>query len=872
MEEYIFYFSDKLDKKTLLGNKGANLANMYDLGLPIPPGFTLTSDLCSYYYNNDNNLPKDLRTKLKNHIASLEKTSGKNFNGLNPLLLSVRSGACVSMPGMMDTILNLGLNNKTVKYLSDLTENPNFAYDCYLRFIEMFAQIVFGANKLIFDNAKIKIYGSLDESHTTNENSNLKERLVDEYYSELKKVAITIPEDPYEQLLLAIEAVIKSWNSQRAQVYRRLHHISETIGTAVTIQTMVFGNLNQNSCTGVVFSRNPSSGADEIYGEYILKAQGEEIVSGKRTPIYINDGSNSMKTVMPQQYSELQEYCKFLENKFKDIQDIEFTVEEGKLYILQARSAKRTANAAIKILTDFVEEGMISKEEALCRIDINQLGQLLHPSITKTNNISELAKGLAASPGAATGKVVFCSEAAERYSKDFDVILLRNETCPEDIKGMSLAKGIVTSKGGLTSHAAVVARGMGKPCICGTASLNIDPHKKIAKINDNIINEFDTISIDGSTGEIFLGEVEVTDATHSAEFDKILSWANETKALKIRANAETTTDISTAINFGCEGIGLCRTEHMFFDQQKISLVRQMIISQDYEERQNILEKILPLHTEDFVEIFRNLNGLPINIRLLDPPLHEFLPKEDQEIEELARQMNIKKEFILFYLDKISETNPMLGHRGARLGITHPDIYEMQINAIITAAIKVKKNNIPLNLEIMLPLISMEEELLFLIELIKDKSNTIMTREGVNIPYKIGTMIELPRAALIADRIAKHVDFFSFGTNDLTQTVYGISRDDISGFLPEYKSASILKTDPFTSLDIEGVGKIISIALEKGLSTNPSLSSGICGEHGGDPKSIEFFHSQNLDYVSCSPFRIPIARIAAAQAALKSLKI
>ncbi len=873
MERYIYNFGDKLDiegleHKNLLGNKGANLANMYNLGLPIPCGFTITTDLCSYYYKNNNTLPQGLVEGLKKHIAMLEKQSGKNFNNINPLLLSVRSGACVSMPGMMDTILNLGLNNQTVKYLGDITDNPNFAYDCYIRFLEMFSNIALGANNILFENAKIKIFGSKDEDHSITTNLELKKQLISQYEDDLKKAQITIPKDPYEQIMLAIEAIIKSWNSQRAQIYRRLHNIPDVIGTAVTIQSMVFGNLNEQSCTGVVFSRNPSNGENKIFGEYILKAQGEEIVSGKKTPIYINNGPNSMENIMPKQYNELHGYCRLLENKLKDIQDIEFTVEAEKLYILQARSAKRTANAAIKILTDFVKQGLISKQDALERIDIGQLGQLLHPSITKTNGISELTTGLAASPGAATGRVVFCSEAAELYSKDFDVILLRNETCPEDIKGMSLANGIVTAKGGLTSHAAVVARGMGKPCICGTGSLNIDVHKKIATIKDTIIKEFDILSIDGSTGEIFLGEVEVTDATHSEEFDAILSWANEVKTLKVRANAETITDIRAAINFGAEGIGLCRTEHMFFDPQKISLVRQMIISQSYDERKIILDKILPLHTQDFVEIFQNIDGLPINIRLLDPPLHEFLPKEDNEIEELAYQMNSKKEFILLHLEKISETNPMLGHRGARLGVTHPDIYEMQINAIITAAIKTIKLGIPLNLEIMAPLISVEEELLFLIELIKTKSQAVMKEHGVNVEYKIGTMIELPRAALIADKIAKHVDFFSFGTNDLTQTVYGISRDDISGFLPEYKAANILKSDPFTSLDIEGVGRIITIALEKGRSANPGLSTGICGEHGGDPESIKFFHEQNLDYISCSPYRVPIARISSAQAALK----
>ena len=873
MQSYIFNFSDELNfdserQKKLLGNKSYNLSSMYKIGLPIPSGFTITTELCEYYYKNNSQFPTNLREGLKKNIDLLQEQSGKIFGDQSPLLLSVRSGSVVSMPGMMDTILNLGLNEKIVEYFAKDSTNPSFAYDCYIRFIEMFSSIALEMNHTILLKVKNDLLSQYDiESSKAIENLEFQKILVKKYKSTLADRKIEFPDEPEQQLLLAIEAVIKSWNSQRAKIYRKLHNISDKIGTAVTVQSMVFGNFNVNSCTGVIFSRNPSDGKDEIFGEYIIQAQGEDIVSGKKTPLPIKNHLNSMESVMPEQYLKLTTYCNLIEKKYKDAQDIEFTVESGKLFILQARSAKRTVKASIKILYDLVKEGLISKQEALLRIDTSQLNQLLHPTIVKNPDLKELAIGLPASPGAATGKVVFCSEMAEIYAKDHEVILLRNDTCPEDIKGMSLATGIITSRGGLTSHAAVVARGMGKPCVCGVASLNIDMDKKIARIGDIIIKEFDTLSIDGSSGEIFLGDVKVVAASIPSEFAEILNWANDFKIMHVRANAETVKDVEAAINFGAEGIGLCRTEHMFFDTEKISLVRQMIISQSYNDRAKILEKILPLHTKDFIDIFHIMKGLPINIRLLDPPLHEFLPKTRADIDELAHTMNLDQEFIKCQLERLSETNPMLGHRGARLGVTHPDIYEMQIKAIITAAIKVKKENIPLNIEIMLPLISSEAELIHLKTLVMQEAENVMIKYGESIDFKIGTMIELPRAAMVAEKLAKHVDFFSFGTNDLTQTVYGISRDDISNFLPEYKAASIFTTDPFTSIDREGVGEVISIALKKGRNINPTLTSGICGEHGGDPESIKFFHEQKLDYISCSPYRIPAARICAAQAAL-----
>jgi pyruvate,orthophosphate dikinase len=847
---------DKEEIKTLLGSKGANLSEMVNLGLPVPMGFTISSTVCnSYYYNNQ--ILDTLSNDVKNAISEVEKISGKVFGSTkSPLLLSVRSGSKVSMPGMMDTVLNLGINDGIADALSKET-SEDFAYDCYARFLEMFSTVVLGLNKSVFDSEKQKV-----STRTKNE-------LIPCYKKILKSYSIDIPEDPYDQLNLAIKAVISSWNSQRAKIYRKLNHISDDLGTAVTVQSMVYGNYDQNSATGVLFTRNPVNGVNKVYGEYLISAQGEDIVSGTRTPISITCDKNSLNKVMPESYNQLTKHATFLENYYKDMQDIEFTIESGKLYILQTRSGKRTATSSVKIAYDMVNEGLISKSEAILRIDPTKIDTLLHPTISKKKNYKSIAKGLAASPGAATGKVVFNSEAAEYYSKTKDVILLRHDTCPEDIKGMSVSKAIITSRGGLTSHAAVVARGMGKPCICGINDMFIDESKNAAIINSIVINELDEITIDGSSGDIYIGNLDVVPATASDEFKTILEWADEIRSINIRANAENMHDLESALSFGADGIGLCRTEHMFFDEEKISLVRQMIISHSYDARAKIIEKILPLHKNDFFDLLLSLAGKPINIRLIDPPLHEFLPKEDSEIENIAKELDIEKEFALHLIERLSETNPMLGHRGSRLGVTHPDIYEMQVRAIIDAAIDVKKVGIAVNIEIMLPLISNEKELIYLKNLVTTTAQEVMIDKKETIEYKIGTMIELPRAVIIADKIARNLDYFSFGTNDLTQTVYGISRDDISNFMPEYKSLGIFENDPFQTIDEEGVGSMVTEAIKKGKSTNKFITFGICGEHGGDPKSIEFFCNIGMDYVSCSPYRIPAAKIAAAQAKIRS---
>ncbi len=872
---YIHNFTEEIDLKNsnmkkLLGTKGFHLAEMSKLSLPIPPGFTITTEVCQHYFKNNKTLPASLLKETHTNIKFLEEKTGKKFGGAeNPLLISVRSGSEVSMPGMMDTILNLGINDKVAESLGKITGDYEFAYDCYVRFILMFSEVVLGINHYVLEKAKNEFLQTKNLDYSAKLSLGDTKNLITMYKNVIADNDQILPEDPYEQLELAIEAVINSWNSQRAQIYRKLHHICDKIGTAVTVQSMVFGNYNDNSGTGVVFTRNPVNGENEIYGEYIIKAQGEDIVAGKKTPLPLSDSPNSLEFEMPAIYQELKTHCKNLENKYKDMQDIEFTIESGKLYILQTRSGKRAAKSAIKIAHDLACEKLISKNEAIMMINSNHINQLLHPTVSKNSKLKPVANGLAASPGAANGKVVFCSEAAEILAKSSNVILLRHDTCPEDIKGISLSKGIITARGGLTSHAAVVARGMGKPCICGTSEIEIDTEKRRAKIGNIIINEYDDISMDGGTGEIYIGSVELEQADTIEEFDTILEWADEVRTLKIRSNAETEQDVTTSIKFGAEGIGLCRTEHMFFEKNKISLVRQMILRTSLEERQKVLDAILPLHKEDFISILRPMGNKPINIRLIDPPLHEFLPSSHNEIKSLAEEMDIDIEIIQHQLERLKESNPMIGHRGCRLGITHPDIYEMQVNAIISAAIFIKKSGTEPNIEIMVPLIATEAELIFLKDLIVTTAEKIMAQEGHKINYKIGTMIELPRACMIAGNIAKHVEYFSFGTNDLTQTVYGISRDDVASFMPEYKSLDIFKFDPFTSLDVEGVGNFITMAIERGKQVNKKLSVGICGEHAGDPESIDFFHNSNVDYISCSPYRIPIARLYAARSGIVS---
>ncbi|MDX1917076.1 MAG: pyruvate, phosphate dikinase [Rickettsiaceae bacterium] len=873
MNKYIYNFEDPLELpplegKFLLGTKGYNLATMTKLGFPVPGGFTITKEVGNRYFKENFDVYGFLEKDLLSQIAKLEMQYSKKFGDpTSPLLLSVRSGAAVSMPGMMDTILNLGLNDEIVKGFAAKT-NPAFAYDCYIKFIEIFTNVVLGLNSSILQIAKKELCCSLRDAEKI-EDIELALSIIEKYKKLIKAHSLEFPECPHKQLDLAIKAVINSWDSQRAKIYRKLNNVDHNIGTGVTIQVMVFGNFDENSGTGVLFTRNPVNGENEIYGEYLDNAQGEDIVSGKRTPYPICNNENSLEQRMPEQFEELQVLCKKLEEYYGDMQDVEFTIESRKLYILQTRSGKRTIASAVKIAFDMASSLIISKEEALLRLDATKIDPLLHPCLPKNIPEEPIASGLPASPGAATGKIVFTSEAAEIFSKHHDVILFRQETCPKDIQGMAIAKAIVTARGGLTSHAAVVARGMAKPCISGVSNLHIDFANNKAQVGDVVLNEFDEITVDGSTGKIYKGLLQVEQTQISKEFGSILDWADEIKTMNIRANAETIQDTEMALFFKAEGIGLCRTEHMFFEPEKLSLFRQIIISEEGEAQEQALGLIEQLHMQDFLSLFRKLNGKPINIRLLDPPLHEFLPKDENEINTLAGQMGMNYLDINRKLDEMSEINPMLGHRGSRLGITHPAIYEMQVRAIFFAAIAAKSETIPVNIEIMLPLISNIKELLILKDLIQKVAQEIMISKNDVIEYKIGTMIEIPRAALIADVIAKEVDYFSFGTNDLTQTIYGISRDDLANFMPSYINAGIFEQDPFKTIDKEGVGQVIINTMELGRSANKYLKYGVCGEHGGDPESIKFFNDLDMDYVSCSPFRIPAAKIAAAQAAIEA---
>ncbi len=874
--KYIYNFEDEVDLspqqgKLMLGTKGYNLSTMAKIGFPVPGGFTITKEVCNNYFKDNFDIYTFLENELMSHITRLEKRYSKKFGDpSSPLLLSVRSGAAVSMPGMMDTILNLGMNDEIVRGFAIKT-NEAFAYDCYLRFIEIFSNVVLGLDSTILATTKEGFVGNKTSSKNPHNIEALK-ALIEQYKKVLKAHSLEFPESPHKQLDLAIKAVINSWNSQRAKIYRKLNNVSDNIGTGVTVQVMVFGNFDKNSGTGVLFTRNPVNGENEIYGEYLDNAQGEDIVSGKRTPYSICSSPNSLELLMPKQFKELRGICKKLEEYYRDMQDIEFTIESGILYILQTRSGKRTIRSSVKIAYDMASSGIISQKEAMLRIDASKVDLLLHPSLPKNIEVESITLGLPASPGAATGRVVFTSEAADKYSKEYDVILFRQETCTKDIHGMSISKAIVTARGGLTSHAAVVARGIGRPCISGVTDLHIDFAKNQAQIREHILNELDEVTIDGSTGKIYKGKLEVVKSEISQEFGSILDWADEIKTMNIRANAETIQDVEMAMLFKSEGIGLCRTEHMFFDDEKISLIRQIIMLPIGESRKRAMDQILDLHADDFASLLTTLKGKPLNIRLLDPPLHEFLPKESDEIRLLAEHMGTEVKIVLQQLEQMSEINPMLGHRGSRLGITHPDIYRMQVTAIFLAAIRTKRENIPVNIEIMLPLISNIKELLILKNLIQEVAQSVMIDMNDAIEYKIGTMIELPRAALIADKIAKEVDYFSFGTNDLTQTIYGISRDDLSHFVQEYKDAGIFDKDPFQTIDEEGVGSVILDSMQKGRMSNKYLKFGVCGEHGGDPESIKFFNTLDMDYVSCSPFRIPAAKIAAAQAAILSAQL
>ncbi|MDA9205670.1 pyruvate, phosphate dikinase [bacterium] len=887
MNKLIFNFNSKDVKKikspkNILGGKGANLSEMGRMGLPVPPGFTISTSLCDLFYKNKKKLNSKIINQIKSELKVIEKSVKKKFGDLkNPLLLSVRSGARVSMPGMMDTILNLGLNDETVIALSKKTSNGRFAKDSYRRFIQMYGNVVMGVEGHYFEelieNYKLTkgvlLDTELDESDW--------DGLINDFKRVVKeKTQKNFPQNVHEQLFGAISAVFLSWESNRAKIYRKLNQIPSEWGTAVNVQSMVFGNMGNDCATGVVFTRNPSDGTNDIYGEYLINAQGEDVVAGTRTPQYItkkarkeaNVKNPSMEESMPKVYKELEKILMKLENHYKDMQDVEFTVENNKLWILQTRSGKRTSKSAVKIAVDMVKEKLISKKEAILRIDPSSLDTLLHPTLDEKSEINVIANGLPASPGAASGKVVFSSEEAERLNDMMqDTILVRVETSPEDIQGMHAAKGILTARGGMTSHAAVVARGMGRPCVSGSSEIDINYESKIFKTSELEIKEGDIITIDGSTGRIILGEVTTVKPEISGDFSKLMSWADSIRKLKVRTNSETPVDTKTARNFGAEGIGLCRTEHMFFDEERILSVREMILSKTKEDRARALTKLLPHQKKDFVEIFKIMSGLPVTVRLLDPPLHEFLPHSEKEILEVANVVGVDLKEVKSRISELHEQNPMLGHRGCRLGISYPEIYEMQCRAIFEALVELKKNKIKSAFpEIMIPLVSTEAEIKIMKDLVIRVAKTVQEENKVKIDFIVGTMIELPRAAIKAKDIAKHAEFFSFGTNDLTQTTFGISRDDSGKFLNDYIDNKIFDIDPFVSID-EGVEDLIEIAVLKGKKQNKKIKLGICGEHGGDPKSIAFCSRVGLDYVSCSPYRVPIARLAAAQAELEKNK-
>jgi pyruvate,orthophosphate dikinase len=870
--KYVYSFDEgKKEMKPLLGGKGANLAEMASIGIPVPPGFTITTEACRKYYEEKEKLPQEIKEEIREHLKKLEERMNKKLgDSSNPLLVSVRSGAAVSMPGMMDTVLNLGLNDNSVEGLASKTSNEKMAWDSYRRFIQMFGNVVMGISHAKFEEILQKVKDDKGiEFDTELEIENLK-ALVEQYKNMIKEeTKRDFPQNPEEQLWQAIDAVFSSWNNKRAIQYREINNIKGLLGTAVNVQSMVFGNMGNDSGTGVCFTRNPSTGENKFFGEYLTNAQGEDVVAGIRTPKPISQ----LQEDMPHVYEELVGITRKLENHYKDMQDIEFTIEKGKLYILQTRNGKRTALAEVKIAVDFEEEGLIDKKEALLKINPESVSVLLHkrldPEDKKNNQV--IAKGLPASPGAGVGKIVFNAEdAVDMKEMGEKVVLVRVETSPEDISGMNAAQGILTQRGGMTSHAAVVARGMGKCAVVGCSDISINEHKEEIRIGDKTFRKGDLLTLDGSTGEVFEGGIKVIDPEIKGNFAKVMEWSDEFRRLGVRTNADTPKDARKAREFGAEGIGLCRTEHMFFEGDRIQSVRKMILADNKEERKAALDELLPFQREDFVELFRAMKGLPVTIRLLDPPLHEFLPK-GEEIKESANRLNVSEEELKEKLETLSEVNPMLGHRGCRLAITYPEIAEMQTQAILEAAIEVKKEGIEPTVEIMVPLIAHINELKKVKEFITVTADKIMRDEETEVKYRIGTMIEIPRAALTADEIAEEAEFFSFGTNDLTQMCFGFSRDDIGKFLPEYKKKEILEEDPFQTIDVEGVGKLIETAVERGRKTNPQLKIGICGEQGGEAKSVEFCHKKGLDYVSCSPFRVPVARLAAAQSAIQEEK-
>ncbi|MBN2112164.1 pyruvate, phosphate dikinase [Candidatus Woesearchaeota archaeon] len=873
-EKYVYSFEEgKKEMKMLLGGKGANLAEMTSLGMPIPPGFTVTTEVCDLYYKNGRKHTPLVIEQIDKKLKELEEKQGKKLGDKeDPLLVSVRSGAAVSMPGMMDTVLNLGLNDESVIGIAKKTSNDRFAWDSYRRFIQMFGNVVMGVEHSQFEEVLDKVKETKGvELDTELDTDDLKE--VVKGYKEViqKEKGKSFPQNPREQLQMSIDAVFGSWNNPRAISYRRINDIKGLLGTAVNVQTMVFGNMGENSGTGVCFSRNPSTGENKFYGEYLMNAQGEDVVAGIRTPHPIKE----LEKAMPKCYKELVEIRDKLEKHYKDMQDMEFTIQEGKLYMLQTRNGKRTAAAAVKIAVDMEKEKLISKKEALMRVEPNQLNQLLHKQLDPIGKqkAEVLAKGLPASPGAAVGEVAFTAEKAHEWAQEGrKVILVRTETSPEDIEGMNAAQGILTSRGGMTSHAAVVARGMGKCCVAGCSDVNVKEKEGIFTVGNITVKEGDWITLDGTAGEVILGQVPTTDPSLSGDFGTLMEWADEVRKLGVRTNADTPKDAEVAKKFGAEGIGLCRTEHMFFEGERIKAVREMILSSNVEGRKRALVKLLPMQQGDFEGIFEVMGELPVTIRLLDPPLHEFLPHEEKDIEELAKEMNVKAGVLKDKVSSLHELNPMLGHRGCRLAITFPEIAEMQAEAIIKAAINTaKKTGKKIVPEIMIPLVGEVKELAYLREVVEKKVKEIIAKEKSSIKYKIGTMIEVPRGALTADAVAEHAEFFSFGTNDLTQMTFGFSRDDVGKFVPEYIEKGILEKDPFQVLDQTGVGQLVKMAVEKGRKTRKDLKLGICGEHGGEPSSVEFCHNAGLTYVSCSPYRVPIARLAAAHAVLKEKK-
>ena len=871
-KQFVYLFNEgNASMKNLLGGKGANLAEMTSLGIPVPQGFTVTTEACNKYYEDGKLISQDIINEIYEKLKVLEEETGKKFGSVtNPLLVSVRSGARVSMPGMMDTILNLGLNDDSVEALAKLTNNERFAYDSYRRFIQMFSDVVMGVEKRLFEDLIDKVKVKKGVYFDTDLDANDLKELVLEFKNLYKKEKNEdFPTDPKVQLIEAITAVFRSWDNPRAIVYRRLNDIPGEWGTAVNVQQMVFGNKGETSGTGVAFSRNPATGENKIYGEYLMNAQGEDVVAGIRTPQPIS----KLEEQNPKIYNQFVNIANKLEKHYRDMQDMEFTIEDGVLYFLQTRNGKRTAQAALKIAVDLVNENMLSKEEAILKVEPKQLDTLLHPTFDMENlkTVKAVAKGLPASPGAACGKIAFTAEEAkERNGNGEKVVLVRLETSPEDIEGMIASEGILTVRGGMTSHAAVVARGMGTCCVAGCSSIKVNENNRTLEINGNLLTDNDYISIDGSTGNVYSGEVKTVLPEITGYFATFMGWADEIRKLGVRTNADTPKDTRQAIHFGAEGIGLCRTEHMFFAEDRIAAVREMIVAKSLEQREKALNKILPMQREDFIKMYEELQGKPANIRLLDPPLHEFLPTEEQDIVALAKEMNIKVDDLRNTINDLHEFNPMMGHRGCRLDVSYPEIAKMQTRAIIEAAICVKKGKgYDVKPEIMIPLVGEIKELKYVKDLIVKEATSIIEESGIDLEYKIGTMIEIPRAAITADEIAKEAEFFSFGTNDLTQMTFGFSRDDAGNFLKDYYDKKIYEQDPFAKLDQKGVGSLIKVAIEKAKSTRPNLKLGVCGEHGGDPSSVEFFHDVGLDYVSCSPFRVPVARLAAAQAQVKN---